>query len=342
MRLPTEKELIVIDLLLNGEETYAWDLVKRSEGRLAQNGVYVILMRMVARGLLSDRLDETTVPRPGPRRRLYRLTAEGRAAREAYQAAVEKYPRGALARAVFVVSFLLVLTVLTASGFWTLQLKPVSAANAADAPHKNVPGDIVDVTYTVKFSPSPQNVADGIHTEADHTPHLWAVADAAGDQPALSFDQNDPASSYGSGWGDLATVPWVDDSKYGTYEIAGDASDYNFSTYAISDAEPGQWYRIAEAVPNSDLLRTEAQKRLWKLVAFVCLAALVLMRRYIANLFRWSFAFGLSTFAEEIAIAHENRQAVSYAYLVGFGRALMVGLSGASPLMNVPFHRFRK
>ena len=98
MRLPTEKELVVIEVLLDGTKTYAWDIVKKADGQLAQNGIYVILMRMVARGLLSDELEEPVPNRRGPRRRLYSLTADGVAAREAYLAATKAYPAGQFAR----------------------------------------------------------------------------------------------------------------------------------------------------------------------------------------------------------------------------------------------------
>ncbi|MBL4644465.1 MAG: helix-turn-helix transcriptional regulator [Candidatus Pacebacteria bacterium] len=86
MRLPTETELIVIRLLLNGLETYAYDLVKLADGQLAKNGIYVILLRMTARKLISDRMEQK-VRRPGPRRRLYKLTDFGRQVYKAHEAA---------------------------------------------------------------------------------------------------------------------------------------------------------------------------------------------------------------------------------------------------------------
>jgi len=92
MRLPTEQEVYVLELMTDKQEHYAWNLVKMSEGVLSQNSIYVVLMRMVARGLLKDRLEtreelKKEGPRRGARRRQYKVTGEGIYRLQAYRAA---------------------------------------------------------------------------------------------------------------------------------------------------------------------------------------------------------------------------------------------------------------
>ena len=88
MHLPSDTEFQIMEVLQEEPETYAWDIVKLSEGKLSRNGIYAILTRMVARGYLSDSLEEAT-GMGGPRRRFYKLTHKGIAAHAAYKAAKE-------------------------------------------------------------------------------------------------------------------------------------------------------------------------------------------------------------------------------------------------------------
>jgi len=82
VRIPTEQEILVLFLLANGEEDFAWSLVRRAkllEKSLSENSIYVVMMRMVARGLVSDReesLEEKTGR--GKPKRLYKITKYGK------------------------------------------------------------------------------------------------------------------------------------------------------------------------------------------------------------------------------------------------------------------------
>ena len=85
--LPTDKELTVLNLLIGApeKELYGLQMVKedeQGEGRpsLRRSSIYVILTRMVARGYLGSRLETIEEQeKPGPQRRLYKITAFGQA-----------------------------------------------------------------------------------------------------------------------------------------------------------------------------------------------------------------------------------------------------------------------
>lgn len=74
----------ILDLLDAHGELYGLQLVKLSEGRLGRGTVYVHLSRLEDEGLVSSR-EEDDVPdaRVGLRRRLYKITPQGRRARTA-------------------------------------------------------------------------------------------------------------------------------------------------------------------------------------------------------------------------------------------------------------------
>ena len=80
--LPTDKELIILNLLFGGggKEMYGLQMIKESDDKLRRSSIYVLLTRMVARGYLSARLEnEDEQDRPGPLRRLYEVTSFGQA-----------------------------------------------------------------------------------------------------------------------------------------------------------------------------------------------------------------------------------------------------------------------
>lgn len=105
MRLPTDLEMIIFTLLLaaRGREMYGLEMVHKDD-RLSENSIYVILTRMVARGLLKARHEtEEEQKFRGPKRRLYSITEYGKqmydarcdAERRISRAGVPK-PEGAL------------------------------------------------------------------------------------------------------------------------------------------------------------------------------------------------------------------------------------------------------
>lgn len=88
MDLPNGQEMTILEDLSGGRERYGLELVKRNPKKLGRTSIYVVLTRMVARGLLETRLetDEEQTSR-GPKRRLYKITGYGLAAYQARLAA---------------------------------------------------------------------------------------------------------------------------------------------------------------------------------------------------------------------------------------------------------------
>lgn len=75
VRMISDLEALVLDLLVARAPTYGLDLVHGSGGRLKRGSVYVTLGRMEQKGYVTSLLDE----RPGerPPRRLYEPTTQG-------------------------------------------------------------------------------------------------------------------------------------------------------------------------------------------------------------------------------------------------------------------------
>jgi DNA-binding PadR family transcriptional regulator len=83
IRLPSEKEQLILRLLREHGELFGLDLVKNSKGKLGRGTVYVTLARMQEdKGLIQSRktkpVAEWALPRP-----IYSLTEKGRAALKA-------------------------------------------------------------------------------------------------------------------------------------------------------------------------------------------------------------------------------------------------------------------
>ena len=76
MRLPrlSNKEYLILELLIERGEMFGLQLVQHVPGRLARGTVYVTLQRMADKGFVASRLAAAT---PGPPRRWYRHTALG-------------------------------------------------------------------------------------------------------------------------------------------------------------------------------------------------------------------------------------------------------------------------
>jgi len=77
-RLPSGKELIVLDLLVGKREMYGLEMVKASN-KLARGTVYVLLSRMEDKGYVSSRQvkDENTSGMP---KRIYSISGLGQRA----------------------------------------------------------------------------------------------------------------------------------------------------------------------------------------------------------------------------------------------------------------------
>ncbi len=86
-RLPSGKELLILELLAQGTERYGLELVERSGGALKRGTVYVTLGRMELKGLVASRQDTPPDGAIGPPKRLYRPTALGVRALQAVGAA---------------------------------------------------------------------------------------------------------------------------------------------------------------------------------------------------------------------------------------------------------------
>jgi DNA-binding PadR family transcriptional regulator len=82
IRLPSEKEQLILRLLAEHGELFGLDMVKKSKGKLGRGTVYVTLARMEEKELVTRRetepVAEWALPRP-----IFSLAANGRAALKA-------------------------------------------------------------------------------------------------------------------------------------------------------------------------------------------------------------------------------------------------------------------
>jgi len=72
------KEMVILELLLDGGEMYGLELVGSSRRRLKRGTVYVTLQRMEEKGYVASRLQTRPPGAAGLPRRLYQATAAGR------------------------------------------------------------------------------------------------------------------------------------------------------------------------------------------------------------------------------------------------------------------------
>ncbi len=72
------KEMVILDLLVRGQEMYGLEMVAASRRRLKRGTVYVTLGRMEDKGYVTSRLEAESPAGGGPRRRLYQATGLGR------------------------------------------------------------------------------------------------------------------------------------------------------------------------------------------------------------------------------------------------------------------------
>lgn len=80
----SEKEGVILGLLTSQVEMYGRQLVRESDGLLKAGGIYVQLERLAGKGLVTSRLAERQEGESGLPKRLFRLTAQGKSAFEAY------------------------------------------------------------------------------------------------------------------------------------------------------------------------------------------------------------------------------------------------------------------
>lgn len=81
----SEKEAVILRLLIQEEEQYGLQLVAASEGALKRGTVYVTLGRMEEKGYVTSRPEVRLPGAIGLPRRLYRPTERGRAVLAAWE-----------------------------------------------------------------------------------------------------------------------------------------------------------------------------------------------------------------------------------------------------------------
>ena len=85
-KLPSGKELIVLEMLVGKREMYGLQMIEASEGKLKRGTIYVLLSRMEDKGYLKAR--HVKEPKtPGMPKRLYKVTGLGQRAYAAWQQA---------------------------------------------------------------------------------------------------------------------------------------------------------------------------------------------------------------------------------------------------------------
>lgn len=73
----SDKERVVLDLLIDGGPTFGLQLVERSDGRLKRGTVYVTLSRMEDKGYVESEQEPRPAGAIGLPRRVYRPTPLG-------------------------------------------------------------------------------------------------------------------------------------------------------------------------------------------------------------------------------------------------------------------------
>ena len=84
----SNKENLILELLVRRQEMYGLELVAASKRRLKRGTVYVTLGRMEEKGYITSRLEEPPAEAGGLPRRLYQPTPLGRRVLRAWTGAV--------------------------------------------------------------------------------------------------------------------------------------------------------------------------------------------------------------------------------------------------------------
>lgn len=87
----SEKEFLILGLLIGRGELFGLELVDASSGKLKRGTVYVTLQRMVEKGLVDSREEPRVLPEIGIPRRKYLVTGLGERAFRAQKAAMEQF-----------------------------------------------------------------------------------------------------------------------------------------------------------------------------------------------------------------------------------------------------------
>lgn len=87
----SDKEFLILGLLIPRGEMFGLELVDASEGELKRGTVYVTLQRMVEKGFIESREEERVAPEVGIPRRMYQATGLGERIYRAQSAAVEQF-----------------------------------------------------------------------------------------------------------------------------------------------------------------------------------------------------------------------------------------------------------
>jgi PadR family transcriptional regulator, regulatory protein PadR len=93
----TDKEAVILELLLEHGQLYGLELVERSSGALKRGTVYVTLARMEDKGLVVTRPPPRGESPPGLPRPRYRVTALGEQLLAVSKTLAARRPRGARA-----------------------------------------------------------------------------------------------------------------------------------------------------------------------------------------------------------------------------------------------------
>ena len=76
----TDLQALILRFLIDSESMYGLEMVKKSDGQLKRGTVYVLLDRMEDSKLIKSKLVAPKGGQKGPKRRTYRITANGRTA----------------------------------------------------------------------------------------------------------------------------------------------------------------------------------------------------------------------------------------------------------------------
>ena len=76
----TDLQSLILRFLIDSESMYGLEMVKKSERQLKRGTIYVLLDRMEDAKLIKSKLVAPKDGQKGPKRRTYRITANGRTA----------------------------------------------------------------------------------------------------------------------------------------------------------------------------------------------------------------------------------------------------------------------
>jgi DNA-binding PadR family transcriptional regulator len=90
----SEKEALILGLLIASGEMYGLEIVAKSDGEVGRGTVYVTLARMQEKGYVDSKQEEQAPGATGLPRRLYRVTGEGLRVLKAWERAADAFMRG--------------------------------------------------------------------------------------------------------------------------------------------------------------------------------------------------------------------------------------------------------